>query len=391
LIHDFKHLRSIFAQIDGDPAAVAQHRLAAAVALRNELARRPFDPELAARYVIQDAPRLDHSEAFALLARPLRFRRPSSLYLEALDHLIARAGGPDAVLPTFDELADIPFEKDTIRWPSVYTPELLRLGAIVAFGHRDHERNIRYLTAALPYYELLGSDAALAHAACKAVLADARFHADPAKPSEAIADAQDALRLAPSSQDGRQLCDQIALRLVIYHLAADHEEHVRKIIRDRVRGLSEDDLDWEIAHQYVQLAYSLIESASAAVPDQLSRWSQRALELAPEAGLSWLLAGDLAIRAKVAERTAECARRALQFHADPKDVLGLLDRGVGAMPENTTLRQMRDALHARLQGEQPAADAQPPADTHPPADVPPLDTPIAEVGTPGVLATTNGL
>jgi len=380
LNYGFKQLRSVFSQVDGDDAAIAQHRLAAAVSLRGELDRRPFDAELAARYVLTDFDRLDHAEALALLARPLRLQRPGSFYFDPLDRLVAQPADAATMFQTLDELADQPVADDRQNWPNRWLPELLRLGAILAGNQTDYVRAERYLATAVSAYERLAGEAPLALAACRAELADARFFAAPENPAAAITAAEAAVEAAPNSQDGRLLCEQIAARLLVYHLAADHEDFARKIVRDRVRDVTEQDLDLEISNRYAQLAYSIFDAARTGFPEKLDAWSQRALALAPESGLAWVLAGDLAVVAKDAARTFDCVQSASRFGADAEVMFGLLERACAAMPDNAELQALRADLRARLSGEPPTMDAPLP------------DAPAPSVDTAGMpSAGTNGL
>lgn len=388
---DFRQLRMTFAEVDGDASAFALHRQAAAHALRTEIARRPFDTDLAARYVILDLGRIPTAEAFSLLARPLRHERPESLYVDALNLILASAPEAQSLFALFDRLVDAPPPPDPAEWPDRWAPELLRLGALASYAEPDYARALRYLNSALAYYELLGPEATLARAACIAELAEVQFYADPENPQAALATAQRAMDAAPQSENGRLLVEQLAARQIDYHLAAGDEDSARMILAARAPGITDPEIDRELANRYVRIAYRLLDTGQARFPEKIAQWSERALALAPEFAPSWFLVGDIALRRGDAKRTQEAARSALEYGGDPESVLALLERACAALPDSAPLKEMRDQLQTQLYGAPAPPDAVAPPAAGAPPEAPALSTngPAAVASTPD--AASNGL
>lgn len=397
----FKQLRMVFASIDQNPQAMAEYQLAAAVAMRAELDRRPFNADVAAQYVALDYSRLDTPELLTLLARPMRRQRPDPLYLDVLAHAAEEAGGAQALLKIFDDLAAAPPAGAHAQWPSRWTPELLRLGAFVAYSQGDPSRAERYLSAALGYYDALAGSAPLAHAWTLSERADMLLLVAPENIAPAIASAEQALALAPDSEAGRALVDQVKVRLLLYRLAAGEEDAARAMLRTAAPAATDEELAAALADRYVQLAFAVFETALTHCPEKLDAWAQRALTLAPEDAGAWFLAGELALRAKDPARLAEAARAIVRYHGDPGDVLTLLQRALTVMPADETLQKMHDSLRAALLAQQgsageenSAAGAPQDAGTNGPA----VDTNGLSAGTNGVespprdaAADTNGI
>ncbi|HRX84291.1 MAG TPA: O-antigen ligase family protein [Phycisphaerae bacterium] len=399
IMQAFMELRSVFAAIDGDAQAMTKYRMAAAAALRNELARRPFDADLAARYVMVDFDQLQTSDMITLLARPLRLQRPQSIYLDVLRRMLA-TGGAQMYFARFDHLAELPVPQDRVNWPDPWVPETLRLGSIMAYLQADYARATHYLQAALPYYAALDGEALLAHASTYAELADMQFNAAPQDVTPAIDSAQQALKIAPNSEAGRQLTAQVAVRLVLYHLAAGHEEFARKIYRDRVPDITAEQLDAEIADRYVQLAFAVYDAAWANCPDKLAAWSQRALELAPEDSGPWFLSAELALSRRDAAGVVAGVKSVLKYDGDPQDALALLERALTVMPGDADLQKLHDQLRAALQQQTPTAPQETPVPepqrgrentgTPPAANTSGAGELPAPANTTGVAISTNG-
>lgn len=379
IAYGFEQLHAVFATLDNDADAVAAHQQAAAQALGSELLRRPFDPELAARYVVIAYDQIGLNESCMLLARPLRLHRPESSYLAVLNHLLTVAGSYETFLDVFDKVAASEVTEDQTQWPDRWTPELLRLGAIIAYAQPDYNRAARYLERATHYYDVLGSSAGLARAACSAELADAVFFQQPLAPDAAIAAAQRALEFAPKSEDGRHLSAQLAQRLVAFHLAAGHEDFARKIVREWTPANTDEDIDTVLSDRYVDVAYSVLATVWRMEPERLSTWSTRALELAPEDAPPWFLAGDVAALQLNEERVLECARNAQKSGGDVENVIGLLERALQSIPTSNRIRTLMESLKQ---------SAPPETQNAPLIDAPNL--PPLNIATTGASISTNG-
>ncbi len=394
LEYGFLQLLAYFARLNNDADQLAEFHEQAAAALQLELARRPFNSELAARYVLAQLTQLDPEELITVLARPLRIHLVSSVYQDLLLRIAQTDSFRAAIEPTVQAIRNATPHDDPAQWASPWAPEILRLGAMTATGAQRSDA-VAYLEEARSYYDRIAPRALLARAVCLAELAEARFLAAPEDPAAAIAPAEEALKEAPNSEDGRALVATMRNRLIAYHLAAGHEDFARKIIRDRALGLTDDELATYLANAYVDMAYQLFTRMLQRDPEQVEAWSRRALELAPGAAPVWFLAADLALFRQNEQKALYCINEVLARHNDLEDVQELCNRATRAMPNSTPLRQLAERVAALMQqgGNTPPP---PPADYAPPSPALPSDrnwTPpdVAppDLGTPGAAQSTT--
>ena len=349
-----------FALLVNDTEQVEQQHAAAIAGLEAQIERRPYDSAFAARYFAAMAPQADIDPLLDVLARPLRISRVPLTYVQLLNQLAGDerfAELPSNILSA----AEADLEPDLpADWKNRWAPERLRLASILALAANDYDLAVQCLETAITLYEKLGADAAIARPICYAELADARFFARPDDPGAAIEAAQVALEQMPRSQLGRTVRDTLANRLVAYHLAAGHEEHARKILREYHSRLSDEDFNALVADQYVEMAYTVFNRASERIPVQLLAWSERALELDPEGVAPWHLAADIAVQNKDPDRVVECIERLMALNAKPANVLDAAERALRAMPDNEAIQAVREKAYRRLRAtEQPTPATRP--------------------------------
>jgi O-antigen ligase len=337
-------LLAIFAEMDGNSDAAAAFHLEGVDALSRNVARQPFSAELVFRWVMSD-PRMSLSDALDLLARPLRVQRVPGAYLDLLSRMSTLETYPGVMGEKVATARAQVGMKSEAEWTNRWAPETLRLDAAVRFLAGDYGGAAESLRTAATLYDTLARPASLAAASCHAELADTLFFLRPDQGEAAIAEAETALRHAPSSQPGRALINLVIDRLIAYHLSLgskEHEDHVReRMIRAPRPNMKDEAIDREIAERYVRLAYSVFDRAAADFPERLAAWSKRAMELDPEAPMVWALAADFAIRSGDDAEAVRCINEMIRFEASGEDVMALIDRGLKAMPESENLKVLQ--------------------------------------------------
>ncbi len=347
----FRQTLAQYAAIDGDLEAAAQDREEAAAALARQIGRHPYDPVLAANYVNAASAALPPATILNLLARPLREKPVPSSYSVLLPQFGEDEQFQAIAGPIYEAAAEQVDVEDPDEWTDRWAPEKLRLGALTAFMANDYGKAVTYLQSAVTLYGRLGAEAPLARPTCYAELADGLYFADPGHPQPAIDTAEEALKLLPASQEGRALREGLAGRLVVYHLAAGHEDFARKILREHNRRLDADTFNRLVADRYVSMAYDNFNRIFRLIPDHMKQWSRRALELAPDEPGPWFLAADIAIYERNESQAIELIDKVVDHGGEPEDVAELLRRAVTAMPDSVAIAQ----LYRQIVGEPPPA------------------------------------
>ncbi len=348
----------------------AQRRLYlknALTALERDLRRLPYDPELAAESVeagIAAESPLDLPALFDRLARPLRHNRLSPEVLG----LVQRAATHPGFETFLQQLEPRSPEVDADRQastaangaPEIWHPEKLRLAAAAWFLRGDYARAERVLASAAALYLAQFIDPPFGAASCYAELADCRFYHRPDDPAAAERSAEQALALAPRSQPGRQLQEDVRQRMVDYALAADHEDAARERLRRlAVATVDEGMLDTEVAMRYRRLCESLLRRREGQLLrkptdellPKLLRWSHRAIELNPRDPYAHFLAADLTFHAGDDTATAGHLARALEAGLPPESAVRFLEMAREKSPDSAPLT----ALWTRLTTAEPEA------------------------------------
>jgi O-antigen ligase len=345
LVYSLNLLRADLADMEGDGATAAASRHAGATALEQQLLRRPFEPNLAARFVAEVAGSIEPGALLELLARPLRLRRAPPAYAEIVDAWGKSQPFAEVVVPMLDALSQRPVEELAALAEEPWAAEKLRVGALAAFLHGDNIRAIGYLNQASKLYERLTPRAPLAYASTLAELADAQFANDPVNPDLAMKTAEQAVKDAPRSEFGRALAETVGQRLLIYRLAAGQEQKARDMIV-RLTGATGAELDALLADRYVNLAYGVFNQMAVRKPEQLLVWSRRAVELAPDFAPAWFLAADLAI---LDGETYDFVRTLFQVFrcgGSAENISALVDRALPKFPDLEILHDLYAHFHA---------------------------------------------
>ncbi len=349
-----------------DPAQQLAELRDAGLAIQVELQRQPFDPEIAAAYVIAllslDGANVDRSVLNEALARPLRYRSIESAYVDLLmqDNVAAIVNSsiePDAAAEpaaAHSETSPAKANEPAETW----LPERLRLACAARFLRGDHKTAVPLLERAVRLYENMPIPRPLGAAACVAELADGRFFADPFDAESALNIAQQAVDMTPKSLNGRKLALRILTRMVDYHLALGDEHIAVSLLRETGPPNADQALIvQELAARYIRLCKTFLEPvvvgppAPDARPDrmtQLRRWSARSIELNSSDPEAYLVASELSVRDGNDAAVAAHLLHAIQRGLDPGATLQSLSVALDRFPKSEPLNQLRAKLSIPL-------------------------------------------
>jgi len=341
----------------------------AAVAIKREMRRQPFQPILAVEYLDIASEDLPLEEKILILARPLRHNDLTTLYVQAL----AQVTSNPSFETEFDRILRRAFETTraiAARGPppavdDEWGPETLRIAAVIHFRRGDYDAATDALVVAASAYDRLASRAAIGAASCYKELADSRFFGHPNEPQLAIACADRALDLTPDSLPGRRLRQSIRSRLVDYHLASGQEDAARSILRE---DTSRDDvLKTEVGLRYRNLCdvllrrrlAQILRKAPNEIVPKLQGWLNRSLELVPNDPVTHFLAADLAFHTGDYAATAAQLRQALDLGIAPETAYQFLLVAREKKPDQPDLEGVWQELTGgqEMQPDQPPGDA----------------------------------
>ncbi len=341
-----------------DPEKVEALLSNAMRAAQRELRRQPFDPTIAADFVRVAAPRVPTEQVIATLARPLRYHRLDSAYVDILRAL----SGDPVFAPRFTALlsqakraaatllaATTPTESDR-----TWAPEVLRLGAALAFLSNDYTRARDLLTLAARTYDTFAGTTLMGAASCYAELADSRFYASPDAAGPAIESAIKALALAPRSYPGRRLQKSLEARMVDYYLAVGSEDYARSLLSATAPSeVSDQDVRQEIAARYRRLCESIMSGfgladlaleKNAKLVAKLEQWATRAAELDPKAPMAYVLLANLSLAAGKHETCTEQLRQAMALGMPIEEVRNFLQFALQQEPDSKPLKALSESL-----------------------------------------------
>ncbi|NOX58131.1 MAG: hypothetical protein GXP29_04645 [Planctomycetes bacterium] len=348
LEYGLRQLRAVYATVDERAEDASNEHIMATKAIAAQLERQPFEPELAARWVRASMGSVEVTAGLEAMARPLRMNSLSPSYLEVLSVLAQTEAYQSAGAAMIESALSNPESVDSQKRMNRWSPEVLRLGAVVAYAKNQHAESVKYLQEAVRIYEDAPRIPLLARASCYAELADALFFASPQDPQLAIKAAESSLTLAPRSQLGRRLTSQLTDRILAYHLAADHESFVKEKLLERSPNLEPEQLNRNIARRYVEMAYSVFGTALERIPYKLNGWSQRAIELDPNSAPTWFLAADISLHVRDEKQTVERINRAIEHGGDPQDIYSIVLRAQIAMPTSQVIAGMRSHIEREI-------------------------------------------
>lgn len=338
----------------------------AALAIKRELLRQPFEPTIAAYYArvsrYSAGADADVEEFVEILARPLRHNRLAAVevYVDLLREL---AGDPEfasrlepivneARLAVTSPPTGARSEGAGWKWPS----ETLRLAAALHFTRGQYQEATELLRLAAPVYEELAGTAPYGAASCFEELAICQFYADPGNPDVALTMAARAIELAPESLKGRQLRDAVKHRMVDYQLAADREKEAKQLITKAAPpGVSEEDVLHQLGIRYRQMceamlgrreADGLLRKAPKDLLPKLHNWVGRAIALNPNDPLAYFVAADLAFYTGDDQTTVDQLRRALGTGLPIKEAVRFVALAREKKPDSQPLQELWSALNS---------------------------------------------
>ncbi len=350
----------------------------AALSIKRELLRQPFNPSIAFDYVRVAGPTLDLKEVIDVLARPLRHHgitEPyvAEPYVALLRELAAAPQFDRHFAPLLDEaklaLTLPPIDQESDKARKTWAPEKLRLAAVFRTIRGDYSAARALLEQAAPAYDTLATSAPLGAAGCYDELAICRFFSDPGQPEAVLDSALRAIALAPDSRLGRQLKSGIRQRMIEYYLAADNEQETKRLLRETApTGITEDDIIRELAVRYRRMCESLLSRREAGgllrkppaqIAPKLSRWVQRAIALNPSDPLAHYLAADLAFYIGDDLKTVTHLRDALNHGLPVEQAAQFLRLALDQRPDSELLKSLWKVL---APPEMPAEAPQGPPD-----------------------------
>ncbi len=326
----------------------------AAVAIKREMRRQPFQSLLAIEYLHVAGVTIDLAEAIEVLARPLRHNSMATPYVQILAELASNRDF-DA---QFALLSDQASESALIISESgplpgqdeSWAPEVLRLAAVVHFRRGDYADARHALVLATSAYDKLADRAPIGAASGYKELADCQFFSNPDIPAPAIASGEHALSLTPDSLPGRRLRNSIRNRLVDYRLAADEEDEARRLLKET--GVPGRLISEELGLRYRILCDTLLrrrlglvlrQAPSELVP-KLQRWLDRAISLTPNDPAAHFLAADLSFHTGDDVTTTAQLKRALELGLPLETVLQFLQVAREKKPDHPILEAFWELL-----------------------------------------------
>lgn len=335
---DLMMLNWRFSQALNKQEEAASYMTSAAGALKLELARQPFDPQLAAQYVQLGGTALDFQTAVIALARPLRHRAVTNDYITALTGFAdATPGFDDAFSGMYDRAMGI-LDKPTFEPADVaerWSPEIVRLGGILQLAAAEHAGAVKSFTAVVQAYEKFGffRSAPMGSAYAVAELADAQFLLTPESPLDSIATIDRAFTIAPEGEEGDlfRLRNKLT-RKAAYLAAAGREDEAKALIREVRELKTDDEVNRALASTYVELVSRVRMRKAWDIPDKTWTWVARAIELNPSGPAAHFLAANLCILDGNCDRAESSLRAALKFGANAGDVLGAINVLYTALP-----------------------------------------------------------
>lgn len=355
--HDFNSAERLAVQEELAQAAHmignVQHAEAYVSAARDailaELQRQPFNPSVAVRYMAVADLNADLESHIRVIARPLRYNRTAPL-ASLLDQLMQEPGFGDRFAPVLEraKLAVTPMAPEEDETTQPWAPEILRIGATIAFARGHYAKAVELLEAAQDRYDELATSARMGAAAYYLELADCRFLNDPSVPEAAIRAARRCLELSPSSLEGRELRRLAQQRLMTYLLASGDEDGALALLRTLApQDVDEEALHVELGIRYRRLCTELLQRRSGTVmrdpklPGGYLSWLRRAIELAPNDAQARYLLADAAFNSGEEKIAADNLLAAIELGLPLDAANRFIDVALELKPESEPLQAMR--------------------------------------------------
>ncbi len=368
-------LQARMAELQGDVAARDAFLNNAAAAIEREMRRQPFNPLLAAEFVRLARPELTTDQVFNRLARPLRHNRVPEAYIAILSLAIE---GPDFLdelhLIESKSMASISRSPTESAEPSSepWAPEKLRLAAAVRFLTGTLSEGVPNLTAACSVYAPAPGEAEsggaitpwtapIGAASCYAELADLSFFSNPISTDRALAHARHAIKLAPESEQGRELRASIEQRMIHYHLARGEEAEAQALLlKSAPSGVSDEIVAKELGVRLRRLCESILRQRhdwlrsgdGAETLSLMSKWLARARILNQDDVANEVAAAELAVLQGQADAFVTHLSAALRKGFPLQAAKALLDIAEEGGVRNSAIEILRTSVTKSL-GETP--------------------------------------
>ncbi|MFH0981730.1 MAG: O-antigen ligase family protein [Planctomycetota bacterium] len=352
--YGFEQIRADLARLHGDFDAARAHDQNSAAALKRELIRRPYDTNIAARYVLAAGSVISLEEICASLVRPLRYSRVPVAYHDIATRLLTIPTFKTELLPIYERARSAAPTEDPARWADPFAPETLRLAAVVWVADGADDLAEETLECAAALYAALPPRFAYGAAACFAELADRHFLNRPLEPTPALRDAEEAVNRAPLSYEGRQLVQVVRWAMVRMELAAGDEVAARALLSQLLPQNSEPLVCRALSTAYADLVSVLMRGDGEAHVDRLRRWVDQAVELDDENELAWRLKADVAFREGDDVECVRCLREARGRGADDQIIYRFVDLALQERPTCQSLLDYSAELGRELRAKPPA-------------------------------------
>ncbi len=342
----------------GDTSKQTALRSMAASAIRRELTRQPYDPQIALNYLYVAAASLPFEEVMETIARPLRHHAVNEDYLEFLRQLHADPGfrerWPMLVELARRSVANARWRQNPPAEPDPWAPERLRLAAALFYLQTDYAAARDCLEIAVGAYDELAESAPVGAATGYAELAICRFFSNPADPSAAIAAGNRAIQLAPVSRIGRELVRGVQSRMVTYLLASGDESAAFHLLEESAPSrVTQEILQRELGARYRGLAEALLrpsaihdglQEPTTGMESRIDRWLERALTLNSDDARAWYVMAELSLHAGREADALTQLRTALQKGVAAEHVGRLVASALKSRPNSKLLSEFANDL-----------------------------------------------
>jgi len=344
----FQQIRAEIARTRGDSQTARTCERSSAVALKREIARRPYDTNMARLYVIAAGSAIPLDEICATLAKPLRYNAVPVTYRDGMTWLLTVPTFEERFRPIYALARSASPTSDPGTWDDPFAPETLRLAAVIWSQGGAGTLAEETLEHASSLYAALTPRFAYGAAACLAELAERRFLNAPLNPSHAIDAAQEAIQRAPASNEGRQLAQAVRGILVRMQLADGDEAAARTTLRELAPTTLESVLETTLSLGYSELVSALVRNNVEVPSTALLGWANRAVELHEENGFAWRQKAQFAFQNQEDAECVRCLRKARSYGAADEIIFEFVDFALQQRPTSIPMRDYSAELGAEL-------------------------------------------
>ena len=295
------------------------------------------------------------------LRRPLRNPLVSDEYRSVVLQVSTRAGFQREFAPFWRRAMDDATMVDNREWSDPFSPETLRLGAIIMTAEYKIDQAIGALTQALGLYRTAHYRLAAQQSRTMADLGWLRLVAQPTQPQLALATLQEALVVSEQPQFDPSL-RPVYRRVMHVLLALGDEASARQVlpmVSDRLARRSPDRV---VGWSYEVLARTFHRLPPDRRPPGWPRWVDRALELDPNSPDVLTLSGIRAAEERDSRRAAESLARAWRRSTSiqqQQECLRAIAYAISRNPNSHRLKYLSRQIEQRLRATTQRAAAGP--------------------------------